>query len=61
MLQRVPICVLATILSAVDLGYRVVLVRMRRLEKVFKELDEAPRGKTCDAIIGIIARKARRS
>jgi ferritin-like metal-binding protein YciE len=25
-----------------------------RLEKVFGEIDEAPRGKTCDAIIGII-------
>ena len=25
-----------------------------RLEKVFAELDEAPRGKTCDAIMGII-------
>jgi ferritin-like metal-binding protein YciE len=25
-----------------------------RLEKVFEELDEAPRGKTCDAIMGII-------
>ncbi len=26
-----------------------------RLEKVFGEIDEAPRGKTCDAIMGIIA------
>jgi ferritin-like metal-binding protein YciE len=26
-----------------------------RLEKVFEELEEAPRGKTCDAIMGIIA------
>jgi ferritin-like metal-binding protein YciE len=26
-----------------------------RLEQVFEELDEAPRGKTCDAILGIIA------
>jgi len=26
-----------------------------RLEKVFAEIDEAPRGKTCDAIMGIIA------
>ena len=25
-----------------------------RLEKVFKEIDETPSGKTCDAIIGII-------
>jgi len=25
-----------------------------RLEKVFEEIDEAPRGKTCDAILGII-------
>ena len=25
-----------------------------RLEKVFAEIDEAPRGKTCDAIMGII-------
>jgi ferritin-like metal-binding protein YciE len=25
-----------------------------RLEKVFEELEEAPRGKTCDAIMGII-------
>src|SRR5579864_2513439 len=25
-----------------------------RLEKVFEEIDEAPRGKTCDAIMGII-------
>ena len=25
-----------------------------RLEKVFEELDESPRGKTCDAIMGII-------
>jgi ferritin-like metal-binding protein YciE len=25
-----------------------------RLEKVFEELDETPRGKTCDAIMGII-------
>ncbi len=25
-----------------------------RLEKVFAEMDETPRGKTCDAIIGII-------
>jgi ferritin-like metal-binding protein YciE len=25
-----------------------------RLEKVFAEMDESPRGKTCDAIIGII-------
>ena len=25
-----------------------------RLEKVFKEIDETPTGKTCDAIIGII-------
>src|SRR6185436_20534922 len=27
---------------------------VNRLEKVFEELDEAPRGKTCDAIMGII-------
>jgi len=26
-----------------------------RLEKVFGEIDESPRGKTCDAIMGIIA------
>lgn len=26
-----------------------------RLEKVFGEIDETPRGKTCDAIVGIIA------
>jgi ferritin-like metal-binding protein YciE len=26
-----------------------------RLEKVFEEIDAAPRGKTCDAIMGIIA------
>jgi ferritin-like metal-binding protein YciE len=26
-----------------------------RLEKVFAEIDETPRGKTCDAIMGIIA------
>jgi ferritin-like metal-binding protein YciE len=26
-----------------------------RLEKVFAEMDETPRGKTCDAILGIIA------
>ena len=25
-----------------------------RLEKVFEEIDETPRGKTCDAIMGII-------
>ncbi|HEY3939057.1 MAG TPA: DUF892 family protein [Bryobacteraceae bacterium] len=25
-----------------------------RLEKVFAEMDESPRGKTCDAIVGII-------
>jgi ferritin-like metal-binding protein YciE len=25
-----------------------------RLEKVFEEIDEAPRGKTCEAIMGII-------
>jgi ferritin-like metal-binding protein YciE len=25
-----------------------------RLEKVFEEIDQAPRGKTCDAIMGII-------
>jgi ferritin-like metal-binding protein YciE len=27
---------------------------VERLDKVFAELDETPRGKTCDAIIGII-------
>ena len=27
---------------------------VERLEQVFSELDEAPRGKTCDAIVGII-------
>ena len=26
-----------------------------RLEQVFEDLDETPRGKTCDAILGIIA------
>jgi ferritin-like metal-binding protein YciE len=25
-----------------------------RLEKVFEEINETPRGKTCDAIMGII-------
>jgi len=25
-----------------------------RLEKVFEDIDETPRGKTCDAIMGII-------
>jgi ferritin-like metal-binding protein YciE len=25
-----------------------------RLEKVFEEIEETPRGKTCDAIMGII-------
>lgn len=28
--------------------------QLNRLEKVFEELDETPRGKTCDAIMGII-------
>jgi ferritin-like metal-binding protein YciE len=28
--------------------------QVARLEKVFEEIDEAPRGKTCDAIMGII-------
>ena len=28
---------------------------VERLEKVFEELGESPRGKTCDAIVGIIA------
>ena len=27
---------------------------VERLDKVFAELDEAPRGETCDAIVGII-------
>ena len=27
---------------------------VERLEKVFEEIDQAPRGKTCDAIMGII-------
>jgi ferritin-like metal-binding protein YciE len=27
---------------------------LARLEKVFREIDEAPHGKTCDAIMGII-------
>jgi ferritin-like metal-binding protein YciE len=27
---------------------------VERLEKVFEEIDETPRGKTCDAIMGII-------
>jgi ferritin-like metal-binding protein YciE len=29
-------------------------VHVERLERVFQELGEAPRGKTCDAIMGII-------
>ena len=29
-------------------------VHVARLEKVFEEIDETPRGKTCDAIMGII-------
>jgi ferritin-like metal-binding protein YciE len=28
--------------------------QVERLEKVFAELDETPRGKTCDAIMGIL-------
>src|SRR5215470_8879545 len=28
--------------------------QVERLDKVFAELDETPRGKTCDAIVGII-------
>ena len=28
--------------------------QVERLEQVFKEIDETPRGKTCDAIMGII-------
>ena len=28
--------------------------QVERLERVFEEIDEAPRGKTCDAIMGII-------
>jgi ferritin-like metal-binding protein YciE len=28
--------------------------QVERLEKAFEEIDEAPRGKTCDAIVGII-------
>ena len=28
--------------------------QLNRLEKVFEEIDETPRGKTCDAIMGII-------
>jgi len=28
--------------------------QVARLEKVFEEIDETPRGKTCDAIMGII-------
>ena len=28
--------------------------QVERLEKVFAEIDESPRGKTCDAIVGII-------
>jgi len=28
--------------------------QVERLDKVFAEIDESPRGKTCDAIIGII-------
>jgi ferritin-like metal-binding protein YciE len=29
--------------------------QVERLEQVFKEIDQTPRGKTCDAIVGIIA------
>src|ERR1700729_1181282 len=28
--------------------------QVERLERVFEEIDEAPRGKTCDAIMGVI-------
>jgi ferritin-like metal-binding protein YciE len=28
--------------------------QVERLEKIFEEIDEAPRGKTCDAIMGIL-------
>ena len=28
--------------------------QVARLEKVFEEIDETPRGKTCDAIMGIL-------
>ena len=28
--------------------------QVTRLEKVFEEIDQTPRGKTCDAILGII-------
>jgi hypothetical protein len=34
---------------------------VNRLEKVFAELDETPRGKMCDAIMGIIGTLARNS
>jgi ferritin-like metal-binding protein YciE len=29
--------------------------QVERLEQVFKEIDQTPRGKTCEAIVGIIA------
>lgn len=41
--------------SAFEKHERETEGHVERLEKVFEELDEAPRGKTCDAIVGIIA------
>jgi ferritin-like metal-binding protein YciE len=40
--------------AAFDKHERETEEHVNRLEKVFEELDEAPRGKTCDAIVGII-------
>ena len=31
-----------------------------RLEKVFEEIDETPRGKTCNTMPGVASRKARK-
>jgi ferritin-like metal-binding protein YciE len=41
--------------SAFEKHERETEGHVERLEKVFEELEEAPRGKTCDAIMGIIA------
>ncbi len=40
--------------AAFDKHERETEEHVNRLEQVFEELDEAPRGKTCDAIMGII-------
>jgi ferritin-like metal-binding protein YciE len=40
--------------AAFDLHETETEEHVARLEKVFKEIDETPSGKTCDAIIGII-------